>query len=349
MRGPTLRELPAPPAGKIGWPWTEERVQLPDRTNDGREWPSISIVTPSYNQGQFIEETIRSVLLQGYSNLEYFVIDGGSNDESVEVIRKYEPWLTYWVSEPDRGQSNAINKGMKHATGEIVAWLNSDDDYLPGAFSRVAGAWSVGHTHWLVGKIKAGETLHSPDTKTLRLSSSSSFLEVAAFWLVRERNLRTFTQPEVFVSREAWEAVGGLFEPLDLVMDYHLWAKLSAVGYVPTYLAEEVAFFRNHGSQKTRPSDQNYHVGVLGERAWSLYDALRLARSANSQPSEMNEVERLLDAKAGGYCRVLDAYYSNSGWLKLWSRFAACSLLRPETTLKHTPRSIVRHLCVTSK
>src|SRR4030042_6265175 len=126
MRCPTLKELPSPPQGKTGWPWTEESPQLHNTMPDGSPWPKISIVTPSFNQGQFIEETIRSVLLQGYSDLEYIIIDGGSKDDSIELIRKYEKWLTYWVSEPDHGQSHAINKGFRKASGEIVAWLNSD-------------------------------------------------------------------------------------------------------------------------------------------------------------------------------------------------------------------------------
>ena len=100
-------------------------------------WPKISVVTPSYNQGQFIEQTIRSVLLQGYPNLEFIIIDGGSDDNTLEIIRKYENWLTYWVSEPDRGQSHAINKGIRRATGEILLWLNSDDLVLPDAFNTV--------------------------------------------------------------------------------------------------------------------------------------------------------------------------------------------------------------------
>ena len=107
---------------------------------DGKTWPKISIVTPSYNQGEFIERTIRSVLLQGYPNLEYIIIDGGSTDRSVELIGKYEPFIRYWVSEPDKGQSNAINKGFQHASGGIFAWLNSDDIYLPGALVAVAKA-----------------------------------------------------------------------------------------------------------------------------------------------------------------------------------------------------------------
>src|SRR6266568_9596943 len=112
MRCPRLRELPPAPEGKTGWPWTEETFpEEADQTSSSA--PGISIVTPSYNQAAFLEETIRSVLLQGYSNLEYIVIDGGSTDGTVETLRKYERWLTYWTSERDRGQCHAINKGLE--------------------------------------------------------------------------------------------------------------------------------------------------------------------------------------------------------------------------------------------
>src|SRR5437588_6081454 len=140
MRCPTLAKLPSPLTDKTGWPWTIETPPLPVVRPDGSCWPRISIVTPSYNQGQFIEETIRSVLLQGYPDLEYIIIDGGSQDESVEIIKKYEPWLTYWVSEQDRGQSHAINKGFDRSTGLILGWLNSDDVLLPNALATVAVA-----------------------------------------------------------------------------------------------------------------------------------------------------------------------------------------------------------------
>ena len=104
--------------------------------------PRISIVTPSFNQGQFIEKTICSVLDQNYPNLEYVVIDGGSTDETVEIIKKYAKHLTYWVSEPDRGQSHAINKGLAHCTGDVFNFLNSDDYLEPGALFHVAEAWN---------------------------------------------------------------------------------------------------------------------------------------------------------------------------------------------------------------
>src|SRR5689334_5547799 len=107
----TLRDLPLPPQGRTGFPRTEETPPLPAMLPNNVPYPRISIVTPSYNQGQYLEETIRSVLLQGYPNLEYIVIDGGSSDESVSVIEKYAPFLDFWMSERDKGQTDAINKG----------------------------------------------------------------------------------------------------------------------------------------------------------------------------------------------------------------------------------------------
>ncbi len=122
--------FPPPPSGKTGWPW--DTVPTPPQPGDA-DLPSITLVTPSYNQGQFIEETIRSVLLQGYPNLEYIVMDGGSRDGTVEILKKYEPWLAHWQSAKDGGQTAAINGGFARATGELRGWQNSDDYFLPGA------------------------------------------------------------------------------------------------------------------------------------------------------------------------------------------------------------------------
>jgi len=329
MHCPTLSELPAPPPGKRGWPWTDESPQLANTRSNGSPWPRITIVTPSFNQGPFLEETIRSVLLQGYPNIEYVVIDGGSTDGSVEVIKHYSPWLKYWVSEKDKGQSQAINKGMSHATGDIVAWLNSDDLYLPFALFGVARAWDEKQTHWLVGKIKVGESVDSPDVRTLRLPSSQTFLEIAAFWLVRERKLRPYTQPEVFMSRQAGQAVGGVCEKLFLAMDNHLWAKLSAVGYVPVYLPEEIAFFRVHKSQKTQPSSSEYLSRLTAERIWGLCDALRLARSASPPPPDVDEVANLLESKAAGYCAILNELFTHRDWGRLLRAIMRGALFQP--------------------
>ena len=135
---PKLKDLPKPPPGKQGWPWTEESDPLPDQMPDGSPWPRISIVTPSYNQGNFIEETIRSILLQGYPNLQYIIMDGGSTDETVDIISKYEPWIDYWQSQEDQGQADAINKGLELVNGEIFNWINSDD-YLASNVLKLIG------------------------------------------------------------------------------------------------------------------------------------------------------------------------------------------------------------------
>lgn len=118
-----------------GWPWS--RSVDPSIYASLKTLPKISIVTPSYNQAEYLEETIRSILLQNYPNLELIIIDGGSTDGTLDILKKYEPWITYWVSEPDRNQSHAINKGFDVATGDLVGWQNSDDIYLEGAFYEV--------------------------------------------------------------------------------------------------------------------------------------------------------------------------------------------------------------------
>lgn len=133
-----LAELPTPPDEKTGWPWTVETQPPPATMANGLPWPKISIVTPSYNQSEFIEETIRSVLLQNYPNIEYVICDGGSNDGTKEILEKYSPWLSYWQSEKDRGQAHAINLGFSLCRGKYFGWVNSDDLYLPDCFCKLA-------------------------------------------------------------------------------------------------------------------------------------------------------------------------------------------------------------------
>jgi glycosyltransferase involved in cell wall biosynthesis len=152
MRCPKLAELPPPPAGKTGWPWTVETPQLVDAMPDGGPWPRISVVTPSYNQGEFIEETIRSVLLQGYPDLEYIVMDGGSSDETLSILKKYDPWFAHLQSNKDRGQAHAINKGFALATGTIGAYLNSDDFYLYDVLGYVAGLYMANRPRFIFAR-----------------------------------------------------------------------------------------------------------------------------------------------------------------------------------------------------
>ena len=129
-----LNELPSI-MDKKGWPWQEQTC--PDRYNFNLNWPKLSIIVPSFNQSDFLEQTIRSILLQNYPNLELIVIDGGSTDNSINILEKYTKWISFWHSEKDNGQGNAINKGFSLASGDYYAWINSDDYYLPDVFNLV--------------------------------------------------------------------------------------------------------------------------------------------------------------------------------------------------------------------
>lgn len=186
---------------------------------DGQPWPRVSIVTPSYNQGQFIEETIRSVLLQGYPNLEYIIIDGNSTDNSVEIIQKYAPWLTYWVSEPDRGQSHAINKGLARATGAIFNWLNSDDQLKPGALAELARVWSNTHAHLIAG---GGVTIDSASNSVVKEWHPNPPRRPTDFVM---HNRVILSQPSTFLSMELVKDVRGLREDLNYVLDWEFYLR----------------------------------------------------------------------------------------------------------------------------
>jgi glycosyltransferase involved in cell wall biosynthesis len=205
---------------------------------DGSEWPMISIVTPNYNYGQFIEETIRSVLLQGYPNLEYIVIDGGSTDDSVEIIKKYEPWLTYWVSEKDKGQANAINKGFQRASGEILAYINSDDYYLPNAFTRVARAFSETQNDLIVGSTRV-----FPNEEKLVPHLMNSLLE----WILTFNS--SLPQPSVFWRNRKWLP---LFDKnLDLVFDRAFFMQFMLHKASMLIIEDNLAVFRYHDESKS--------------------------------------------------------------------------------------------------
>ncbi len=240
----TASDLPDPPFDKNGWPWTGRPSDESDTATNSASHPRISIVTPSYNQGEFIEATIRSVLLQNYPNLEYIVIDGGSSDNTVEILEQYDPWIDHWVSEPDRGQSHAINKGFERATGEIFGWLNSDDYFTPHALAAVLQCYrnhpdAVGWAGACMREDVEGNALSCVHPRV------GGKEEIGDWW-----ETARFHQPACLFSAEAFRAVGGLDEDLEYVMDVELWLKLAERGRFASH-DETVAHAKYHPEMKT--------------------------------------------------------------------------------------------------
>jgi glycosyltransferase involved in cell wall biosynthesis len=248
MHCPTLTELPPPCPGKKGWPWTEESIQLPAHMPDGSEWPRISVVTPSFNQVKFIEETIRSVLLQCYPNLEYFILDGGSTDGSVEIIKKYSSWLTYWGSERDKGQSDAINRGLKQATGEFATWINSDDLLAKNALVEQALVHGFADNIIYVGNCIYIDAASRPfSLHRARIHSLEDLVRIDTIWYAGGH----IVQPEVLFPRKLALAVGGLTPENHYTMDYELWGKFFLAGASFHYTDIPFGMFRTHRDQKT--------------------------------------------------------------------------------------------------
>ena len=269
MRCPTLTEIPVSP-GKTGWPWTEESPQLPETIPDGRPWPKLSIVMPSYNQAKFIEATIRSVLLQGYPNLEFVIMDGGSNDGSVGIIRKYAPWIAYWASEPDRGQSHAINKGIARATGQILHWINSDDLILPNAFSTIGQLFVENSKHRLItGQAKVINV--QGDQVGEVHSGFSSWVDFAT----RQCDI---AQVATFFDRKLFDELGMIDESLEYCMDSDVLLRFTRK-YPPLVIKPYVTAYRTHYTTKFehnrlmgfKEADRTYLKHLFGGRMEPLY------------------------------------------------------------------------------
>ena len=217
-------------------------------------YPKVSIITPSYNQGHFLEESMRSVLAQDYPNIEYIVVDGGSKDNSVEVIRQYQDRLAWWVSEKDHGHADALNKGFAHASGEILAWLNSDDIYHPGA---VREAVEYLQAHPEVGMVYADANLIDNDGRFIT--------QFAARQTSYEGMLRGsvhIPQATSFFRASVWQQVGPLSLTLFFAFDYDFWVKVAKVSQV-RYLPRLWADFRIHESGKSVVNDDRCYPDML--------------------------------------------------------------------------------------
>lgn len=217
-----------------------------------KTYPKISIITPSYNQALYLEATICSVLEQGYPNLEYIVIDGGSTDDSLEIIKRYAKYLTYWISEKDNGQYHAINKGFAKSSGEIMAWLNSDDMYHRNALFSVAEIFdNFAEISWLQG----ANTQFDETGRCVRAFSSRDWSKYN-FYL---GNFKWIQQESTFWRRTLWEKAGGYVDDsLHMAGDYELWLRFFR--YSKLYVTDAlIGGFRFRGSeQKSLDLDKYY-------------------------------------------------------------------------------------------
>lgn len=219
--------------------------QLFDDTilNNDSAYPRISIVTPSYNQAQFLERTILSVLNQNYPNMEYIIIDGGSTDGSVDIIKKYEKYLAYWVSETDRGQSHALNKGVRQATGEFVGWQNSDDVYFPKAFQEISNIIRTDPTTLLVSGTVA--TIDEFDN----VNRLTKFITPTFKRLLYEGMI--MSSQGVFWRRDVHNHIGVFDQNYHHAMDYDFWIRLLKQGratFIPRLI---IGGFRVYSGTKT--------------------------------------------------------------------------------------------------
>ncbi len=221
------------------------------------EYPKISIVTPSYNQARFIEETILSVLGQGYPNLEYIIMDGGSTDDSAAIIKKHEKHLAFWVSEKDNGQAAAINTGFKRSTGDILLWLNSDDMLMPNVL------------HFIAEKVKElgdalffGDCIHFRKQKGGVLDAWGSNVAADS----RDLDLATFDyiiQPSSFWTRGVWEATGSLNELLHFGFDWEWFLRTQQVGTRFHFVDRALSLYRYHSDHKSQAGGQKRQNELL--------------------------------------------------------------------------------------
>ncbi|MBE0696775.1 MAG: glycosyltransferase [Anaerolineaceae bacterium] len=254
--------------------------------------PLVTVITPSFNQADFLEETIQSVLSQDYPNLEYFIFDGGSTDGSVDIIQKYSHRLAGWVSEKDKGQAEAINKGFARAAGSVVAWINSDDYYLPGAISAAVAALEASPTAALV----FGDVVS--------VDAASKIFNVMTYgpWGLDELlQFNIIGQPGVFMRRAALERAGYLDSSYHFMLDHHLWLRIAQQAPL-IYVPQRWAAARYHAAAKN-----------VSQAPGFAREAYRIVDWMPSQPGLAQHYQRLRRRIWAGAHRINGHYLLDAG------------------------------------
>jgi GT2 family glycosyltransferase len=273
----------------------------------------VSIITPSFNQASYLEQTINSVLDQDYPHIEYIVIDGSSNDNSVDIIRKYKDKLTYWVSEKDNGQADAINKGFSRATGEIIAWLNSDDYYLAGTVSAVVKIFE-GHPEVVLvyGNMLAvdehGKTFNTLNYKQLTLEDLLCFQIIG--------------QPAVFMRRSALQKTSGLDPTFHFLLDHLLWIQLAQHGKI-LHVDQTWSAARYHPEAKNRAK-----AAEFGREAFRILENVK-------QNKDIAPILAKVERRARASAHRVDSRYLLDGGLpaKALSAWVKAFFIHPSTAL----------------
>ena len=295
--------------------------------------PLVTVVTPSYNQAKFLEQTIRSVLAQDYQPIEYIIIDGASTDGSVEIIRRYEAELAYWISEPDQGQADAINKGFYRARGDIVAWLNSDDLYLPGAVSQA------------VDVLRTDPELGMVFGDALTIDAQGRPLNMLAFgdWgLVELMSFRIICQPAVFIRRTVLDQTGFLDPDYHFLLDHQLWIRIAKTAPIRHVAAGNKSVGITSDDQSfSLWAAARHHPGAKNVKQASRFgeEALRLLGWLEEQPDLVPLVKRYKKQIYAGAYRLNGRYLLGGGQPKAalksyWRAFTN----KPGFTLKHKHR-----------
>lgn len=268
-------------------------------------YPKISIVTPSYNQAEFLEETICSVLDQGYPNLQYVIVDGGSQDGSVDIIKKYEKYLWWWISEPDRGHGNALNKGFAKTTGEIMAWLNSDDKYKAGTFKAVSEIFNkYNDVNWIVGKNgwwnKSGEFVN----EKFVYKNIYDFLLGDYAWIQQE---------STFWRRGLWDAAGGYInEHYKFMVDGELWTRFFMLDDL-WHINQVFGGYRTHDTNRAQ-LHINEVKGEMEQAIKVLIDKLAVNERIMRVIKILQDPQRLYTEEVSLHYSVID--YIDSHWEK---------------------------------